>query len=159
MKYRSHERVAGMKMPDAIVKTLEEDNAIALLATFSEEGVPHTTPLYFVYPKLTTSILTIMDKEHKCYHDALWQKKVMINVMAKGNISANLLCRAGVIRAPSNTHPFMNIVQFDIISIEIENDPLFMVHDCARTKYACPEAADVVRLMRAELKELAVAML
>ena len=47
----------GVKLPEDLVAVLKKCNTTAVLATFSEKGVPHTTPIQCVYPKGEESLL------------------------------------------------------------------------------------------------------
>ena len=41
----------GVKLPEDLVELLKKEKTVAVLATFSEKGLPHTTPVQCVYPK------------------------------------------------------------------------------------------------------------
>ena len=41
----------GVKLPDDLIKVLKLGHTVAVLATFSEKGLPHTTPIQCIYPK------------------------------------------------------------------------------------------------------------
>lgn len=65
----------GIKLPDDLIQALKNEKTVAVLATFSENGLPHTTPLQYVYPKGSESILISIHKDHTGYHNMVWQKK------------------------------------------------------------------------------------
>ncbi len=117
----------GVKLPEDLVNVLKEEKTVAVLATFSEKGLPHTTPLQCIYPKGLESILISIHKDHTGYQNMVWQKKVMLCFMDEGNVAYSVLGRAGVVRAPSEVHPLMNIVRIDIIDIKSDRSVLTKV--------------------------------
>ena len=108
----------GVKLPEDLHEILKKGQTVAVLATFSEKGVPHTTPIQVLYPKGSESILISIHKNHQGYHNMVWQKKVMLCFMDEGNVAYSILGRAGVVRAPSSVHPLMNVAHIDIIDIK-----------------------------------------
>jgi hypothetical protein len=66
----------GVKLPNDLVDVLKSGKSVGVLATFSEKGLPHTTPIQCVYPKGVESILISIHKDHDGYHNMVWQKKV-----------------------------------------------------------------------------------
>ena len=54
----------GVKLPDDLNAILKAEKVVAVLATFSEKGLPHTTPIQCVYPKGLESILMTIHKDH-----------------------------------------------------------------------------------------------
>ncbi len=145
----------GIKLPDDLVEVLKKGTTVAILATFSEKGLPHTTPLQCIYPKGLESILISIHKDHTGYHNMVWQKKVMINFLDENNIAYSVLGRAGVVRAPSNVHPLMNVVRVDIIDIKSDRSVLTKVTSGVRWVYTSPEAEEISVALMDELKELA----
>lgn len=144
----------GIKLPDDLVEVLKKGTTVAILATFSEKGLPHTTPLQCIYPKGLESILISIHKDHTGYHNMVWQKKVMINFLDENNIAYSVLGRAGVVRAPSNVHPLMNVVRIDIIDIKSDRSVLTKVTSGVRWVYTSPEAEEISVALMDELKEL-----
>jgi hypothetical protein len=67
----------GVKLPDDLVTVLKSGKTVAVLATFSEKGLPHTTPIQCLRPKGVESILISIHKDHMGYHNMVWQKKVV----------------------------------------------------------------------------------
>ena len=145
----------GIKLPDDLVEVLKKGTTVAILATFSEKGLPHTTPLQCIYPKGLESILISIHKDHTGYHNMVWQKKVMINFLDENNTAYSVLGRAGVVRAPSNVHPLMNVVRVDIIDIKSDRSVLTKVTSGVRWVYTSPEAEEISVALMDELKELA----
>ncbi len=145
----------GVKLPEDLVKILKSGQTVAVLATFSEKGLPHTTPIQWVYPKGLESLLISIHKDHTGYHNMVWQKKVMLCFLDEGNIAYSVLGRAGVVRAPSAVHPLMNVVRIDIIDIKSDRSILTKVDAGVRWSYASPEAEELCNNLLNELKELA----
>jgi len=144
----------GVKLPDELRELLRQERAIAILATFSERGLPHTTPLQCVYPKDDESLLLSIHKEHAGYHNMVWQKKVMLCFLGENNCAYSILGRAGVVRAPSNVHPLMNIVRIDIIDIKCDRSILTRVDSGVTWSFTSPEAKELVDSLFAELRAL-----
>ena len=68
----------GIKLPEDLVALLKKENSVAILSTFSEKGLPHTTPVQCIYPKGQESLLLTINKEHTGYQNMVWQKKIML---------------------------------------------------------------------------------
>ena len=145
----------GIKLPEDLVEHLKTERALGILATFSEKGIPNTTPIQCIYPKGQESILMSIHKEHTGYHNMVWQKKVMINFLGENNIAYSVLGRAGVVRAPSLVHPLMNIIRIDIIDIKSDRSILTKVEQGISWSYTSSEAEELVKCLYKELKELA----
>lgn len=145
----------GVKLPDDLLAILKNGKTVGVLATFSEKGVPHTTPIQCVYPKGSESILISIHKDHTGYRNMVWQKKVMMCFMDEGNVAYSVLGRAGVVRAPSSVHPLMNIVRIDIIDIKSDRSVLTKVDAGVRWSYTSWEAEELSKSLINELKELA----
>ena len=144
----------GVKLPEDLVNVLKAEKTVAVLATFSEKGLPHTTPIQCIYPKGLESILIAIHKDHVGYHNMVWQKKVMICFLGEGNIAYSILGRAGVVRAPSSIHPLMNIVRIDIIDIKSDRSILTKVDQGVVWSYTSVEAEELVKSLFKELKDL-----
>jgi hypothetical protein len=145
----------GVKLPEDLVEVIKKGETVAVLATFSEKGLPHTTPIQCIFPKGLESILMSIHKEHTGYHNMVWQKKVMLNFLDENNVAYSVLGRAGVVRAPSNVHPLMNIVRIDIIDIKSDRSVLTKVVSGVRWVHTSPEAEEISVALMDELKELA----
>ena len=59
----------GVKLPEDLAGLLKSETTVGVLATFSEKGLPHTTPIQCVYPKGLESILISIHKDHTGYHN------------------------------------------------------------------------------------------
>lgn len=145
----------GVKLPEDLVGLLKKAETVAVLATFSEKGLPHTTPLQCIYPKGLESILISIHKDHTGYHNMVWQKKVMLCFMGEGNIAYSVLGRAGVVRAPSEVHPLINVVRIDIIDIKSDRSVLSRVDAGVKWSYTSWEAEELSKNLLEELKDLA----
>ena len=144
----------GIKLPDDLNAILKSEKVVCVLATFSEKGLPHTTPIQCVYPKGLESILMTIHKDHTGYHNMVWQKKVMLCFLDENNIAYSVLGRAGVVRAPSLVHPLMNVVRIDIIDIKSDRSVLTRVESGVTWSYTSPEAEELSKALMEELKEL-----
>ncbi|MCA9770428.1 pyridoxamine 5'-phosphate oxidase family protein [Candidatus Dependentiae bacterium] len=148
----------GIKLPDDLVTVLKAGKTVGVLATFSEKGLPHTTPIQSVYPKGLESILISIHKDHMGYHNMVWQKKVMMCFLDENNVAYSVLGRAGVVRAPSLVHPLMNVVRIDIIDIKSDRSVLTRVESGVRWSYTSHEAEELSSALFNELKELSVTL-
>src|ERR1700737_2548645 len=145
----------GVKLPEDLVAILKTGKTVGVLATFSEKGLPHTTPIQCVYPKGLESILMSIHKDHTGYHNMVWQKKVMLCFLDQNNVAYSILGRAGVVRAPSMVHPLMNVVRIDIIDIKSDRSVLTRVESGIRWTYTSSEAEELSKALMDELKDLA----
>ncbi len=145
----------GIKLPEDLIQLLLEEKTVAILATFSEKGLPNTTPLQCIYPKGPESLLLTIHKDHTGYHNMVWQKKVMLSFLDENNVAYSVLGRAGVVRAPSMVHPSMNVVRIDIIDIKSDKSTLSKVVSGVRWEYTSLEAEQCSQALMDELKELA----
>ncbi len=145
----------GVKLPEELYELLKKGTTVAVLATFSEKGIPHTTPIQVICPKGYESILISIHKNHQGYLNMVWQKKVMLCFMDEGNIAYSILGRAGVVRAPSLVHPLMNVVHIDIIDIKSDVSVLSKVDSGVRWSYTSWEAEELSNALMNELKEIA----
>lgn len=144
----------GVKLPEDLINILKSEKTVGVLATFSEKGLPHTTPIQCVYPKGLESILISIHKDHTGYHNMVWQKKVMMCFMDKGNVAYSVLGRAGVVRAPSLVHPLMNVVRIDIIDIKSDRSVLVRVDGGIQWSYTSEDSEELSKGLLDELKEL-----
>ncbi len=145
----------GVKLPEDLVSFLKKEKAVAVLATFSEKGLPHTTPISCILPKGNESLILTIHKEHVGYHNMVWQKKVMLNFLGENNVAYSVLGRAGVVRAPSMVHPLMNVVRIDVIDIKCDRSILSKIERSLEWSYTSSEAEALVRNLFLELRDLA----
>ena len=144
----------GVKLPEDLFNLLKRKKTVVVLATFSEKGIPNTTPLQCIYPKGNESLLISIHKEHTGYHNMVWQKKIMLCFLGEGNVAYSVLGRAGVVRAPSSVHPLMNIVRIDIIDIKCDRSILTRVDQGVLWSYTSPEAEELHKSLFKELEDL-----
>lgn len=144
----------GAKLPEDLIEVLRKGKTVSVLATFSEKGIPHTTPIQWVYPKGLESVLISIHKDHTGYHNMVWQKRVMLCFLDENNVAYSILGRAGVVRAPSNVHPLMNVVRIDIIDIKSDRSVLTRVDAGVRWSYTSSEAEELCNGLLNELKQL-----
>ena len=144
----------GVKLPEDLIRILRKGKTVVVLATFSDKGLPHTTPIQCIYPKGDESILMSIHKDHAGYHNMVWQKKVMICILDEDNVAYSVLGRAGVVRAPSSVHPLMNVVRIDIIDIKSDRSPLSRIESGVRWGFTSQEAEELTIALMDELKEL-----
>ena len=78
----------------------------------------------------------------------------MICFLGENNIAYSILGRAGVVRAPSQVHPLMNIVRIDIIDIKSDRSILTRVEHGVTWSYTSPEAQELIENLFAELRVL-----
>lgn len=146
----------GVKLPLDLINVLKKGKTVAILATYSEKGLPHTTPIQCIYPKGLESFLIAIHMEHAGYHNMVWQKKVMLCFLDEGNIAYSVLGRAGVVKAPLfGVHPQMAVVRIDIIDIKCDRSTLTRVDSGVRWSYTSWEAEELCKALYAELHELA----
>ena len=107
-----------------------------------------------IYPKGQESLLITIHKEHTGYHNMVWQKKVMVCFMDKGNVAYSVLGRAGVVKAPSSVHPLMTVVRIDIVDIKSDRSVLTRVEGGITWSYTSWEAEQLLSSLNEELKEL-----
>jgi len=145
----------GIKLPEDLLVALKKENMVGTLATFSERGLPHTTPIQCIYPKGDESLLITIHKDHTGYKNMVWQKKIMLCFMGEGNVAYSVLGRAGVVRAPSSIHPLMNVVRIDIIDIKCDRSILTRIDSGIKWSYTSLDAEELVNSLFKELKDLA----
>ena len=144
----------GVKLPEDLLEVLKKEQVVAVLATFSENGLPNTTPIQSIYPKDDESLLLSIYKDHAGYQNMVWQKKVMINFMAENNVAYSVLGRAGVVRAPSSVHPLINVVRIDVVEVKRDRSVLTKIDSGVSWSYTSWEAEELCTTLMKELKEL-----
>jgi hypothetical protein len=74
------------------------------------------------------------------------------------NVAYSVLGRAGVVRAPSQVHPLMNVVRIDIIDIKSDRSVLCRVDSGVRWSYTSPEAEELLNALNGELRDLSLTL-
>lgn len=151
-------RYGGCKMPTDLYYYLRSGHATAILATFSNQGIPHTTPLNMLYPLRGESVLMGIYKEHAGYYNMIWQKKITLCVMGDGNIAYSLSGRGGVVVAPSYSHPLINVCRLDITEIKKDTSSLVTINQGIKWSHTSDDAEDLYKFMYEELKELSFSL-
>ena len=85
----------------------------------------------------------------------VWQKKVMMCFMDKGNVAYSVLGRAGVVKAPSSVHPLMIVARIDIVDIKSDRSVLTRVESGVTWSHTSLEAEQLLESLTNELKDLA----
>jgi hypothetical protein len=145
----------GVKLPEDLLHLLMQGTTVGIMATFSEKGIPNTTPIQCMYPKGLESILMTIHKNHTGYQNMVWQKKIMLCFLDAENIAYSVLGRAGVVKAPSQIHPLMNVVRIDIIDIKSDRSVLTKVTSGVRWEHTSWETEEFSLALIQELKDLA----
>lgn len=155
MKQRKGRYPAEMQLPVTLVEALKQEPLMCTMASFSQEGIPHIYPIHFIYPIGKCSLLIMMDARCTAYKNMTWQKKVMLSFMNKKNMSYSILMRAGVVRAPSFSHPEMNIVRVDTIEIFDNKSPFIQINQPVQWQYLSPEIEELCQYVMDEIKLVA----
>lgn len=142
-------------IPDELIKTLEEGPTVAILSTFSAEGIPFAAPIQFIYPINEESFLIAIEKFSRMYIDIVWRKKATICFIENNNVSYSITGRAGVVAAPSMSHPLIHLVRFDIITVKKSYNSLIDIHYGVTWSYASKDAHLLSEVIFEELKEVA----
>lgn len=147
----------GIEMTDEIYNIIKSGKIVGLLTTFSETGTPHLTPISTIFPKNKESVLLAMLVDSIGYKNMVWQKKVVFSII-EASMSVHMVCRAGVVRAPSRTHPEINIVLIDIIDIIEENMALISIKEGITWSQISPEMKVLYDTLMSELHECATSL-
>jgi hypothetical protein len=153
--WRKGRNVAEIQLPLDLIGALKYGNVTVILATFSDQGLPYAAPIHFIYPVGMSSLIFTIDKKSLSFMHLVWQKKIALCFLAKGNMVYTVVGRAGVIKAPSEFHPEMNIIRFETITVHREKSQLVKVDSGARFSPAAKELADVDDLLGEELETMA----
>lgn len=105
----------GVEIDVDVYKTLTNMKLVGFLTTFSDKGIPILTIVTTLIFKNRESLLLAIMNDTLAYKNIVWQKKIMLSFYESNNLVLSIIGRAGVLRAPSHTHPMMHIVQIDLI--------------------------------------------
>lgn len=153
--YKTGRNVAEIQLPLDLIAALKNGNVTCILATFSDKGLPYAAPIHFIYPVGMSSLIFSIDKKSMSYKHLIWQKKITICFMAKGNMVYSVIGRAGVIKAPSEWHPDMYVVRMDTVTVYKERSQLIKVDSAARVSPATNEVGELQGAMMEELEAMA----
>lgn len=142
----------GMLMPPDLVQALASGTMIGVLATFSDDAWPHTTPVQCFYPVNNDTILLSMHKKHTGYQNMIWNKRVMLSFMDGRNLAYKVSGRAGVIKAPSRVHPDMNILRIDVNNVKSDKSFIVRIDKGIQWSFTSWEAEELYQEMLKELQ-------
>jgi hypothetical protein len=145
----------GVEIDQDTFKALHTGKIAGFLTTYSDKGMPllsMVTPLVF---KNKESILIAVTSDTIMYKNIVWQKKVMLSFFEANNLVVNIIGRAGVLRAPSNTHSLMHIIQIDLIDFCLEYPMLITIDNGVKWRYVSSEAKVLHDALIKELNECA----
>ena len=153
---KTNRSLAEIQLPLELLEVLNKGNCTGILSTFSDQGVPYASPLRLMVPRGMSSLFISMDKRHMSYKNLVWQKKVTICFLEKNNMAYSVSFRAGVVKAPSDIHPEMNVVRLDVTSIHSETSPFVSIENGIRARSKSPEMQEIDYLLMEELKDMAL---
>lgn len=134
---------------------LNSKDKVAFLSTADANGIPDVVVVPFFIAKDEESLLFAISKEDPCYKNLIKNKKVILSLYDDGDFCLKILGRAGVVKAPSDTHPLMNIVRLDVIKMSEDKSPFLAVHQGIRIRYKDSKASRFGSAMMKELKKVA----
>ncbi|MBI5376693.1 MAG: pyridoxamine 5'-phosphate oxidase family protein [Candidatus Schekmanbacteria bacterium] len=134
---------------------LNEKDRVAFISAVDTNSIPALTIIPFFIAKDEESLLFAVHRDDSTYKNLVKNKKIVFGVFDSGNFCCRITGRAGVVKAPSDTHPLMNIVRLDVISIEKEPSPFMDVVDGIKIKYVDQKASRFAVAMLGELKKVA----
>ena len=130
----------GIEIDQEIFKTLQNGKVVGLLTTYSDKGMPLLSIVSTLVFKNRESILIALLSDSLAYKNIVWQKKIMLSCFEAGNIVLYIIGGAGVLRAPSNTHSLMHIIQVDLIDFCEESPMLISIDNGIKWRYVSHEA-------------------
>lgn len=145
----------GVEIDQDTFKALQSNKLTGLLTTYSDKGMPLLSVVIALVFKNKESILMAVLSDTLMYKNIVWQKKVMLSFFEPGNLVVNIIGRAGVLRAPSNTHSLMHIIQIDLIDFCLEYPTLITIDNGIKWRYVSPEAKVLHDALIKELHECA----
>jgi hypothetical protein len=145
----------GVELDQDTFKALQSNKITGFLTTYSDKGMPLLSVVIALVFKNKESILMAVLSDTLMYKNIVWQKKVMLSFFEPGNLVVNIIGRAGVLRAPSNTHSLMHIIQIDLIDFCLEHPTLITIDNGIKWRYVSPEAKVLHDALIKELNECA----
>lgn len=145
----------GVEIDSETFKALQSNKITGFLTTYSDKGMPLLSVVIALVFKNRESILMAVLSDTLMYKNIVWQKKVMLSFFEAGNLVVNIIGRAGVLRAPSNTHSLMHIIQIDLIDFCMEHPTLITIDNGVKWRYVSPEAKVLHDALIKELHECA----
>lgn len=145
----------GITLPQDLVNTIERGRTVAILSTFSMKGIPNTAPLIYVYYHGEEALLIAVATDSCTYENLIWQKRVCICFLDKGNVAYSVEGKAGVIRAPSASHPYIHILRVDVTNIKVDKSVFVSVKRGVEWDYCSIQGEEISLSIMDELREVA----
>jgi uncharacterized pyridoxamine 5'-phosphate oxidase family protein len=143
------------KLPQNVIVKMNSEETFIFLGSVDINGIPNITPVSFVIVKDEESLLFAIHKEEQGYKNLVKSKKVALSFYQDADSVVSILGRAGVVKAPSDTHPLMNIVRVDVINLKIDQSSYLSVQIGIKPKYKDEKAKRFKNAMMTELKKVA----
>jgi len=137
---------------------LNEKKRIAFLSAVDSNSVPSITPIAFFIAKDEESLVFAINHDNLCYKNLVKNKKIIFGVYDSGNACYRITGRAGVVKAPSDTHPMMNIVRLDVITIQEDTSPFMQIKNGIEIEYLDKKTTRFANAMLKELKKVAASL-
>ncbi len=145
----------GNKLTKEIQAKISAKENLAFLATVDSNGIPNLTAVPFYIIKDEESLLFAIHRDNPAYRNLVKSKKVIFSIYDENDICLHIFGRAGVVSAPSDTHPMMNLVRIDVINVKGDTSAYFSVASGVRVKYKDDKAKRFKTAMISELKKVA----
>ncbi|OGL39819.1 MAG: hypothetical protein A3C43_12330 [Candidatus Schekmanbacteria bacterium RIFCSPHIGHO2_02_FULL_38_11] len=145
----------GTKITKEIQAKINPKDNLAFLATVDSSGIPNLTTIPFYMIKDEESLLFAIHKDNSAYRNLIKSKKVIFSIYDENDTCLHIFGRAGVVSAPSDTHPMMNIVRIDVINIKGDTSAYLSIVSGVRVKYKDDKAKRFKTAMLSELKKVA----
>jgi hypothetical protein len=146
----------GVEIDQETFKVLQSNKLVGFLTTYSDKGMPLLSLISTLVFKNRESILIAILSDTLAYKNIVWQKKIMFSFFESNNLVVNIIGRAGVLKAPSETHPLIHIVHIDLIGFCEEEAPaLINIQQGIKFNYISAEAKVLHDALMRELNEYA----
>ena len=146
--------VLDNKISKEIQSKLNQKENLAFLATVDTNNIPNLTAIAFYVVKDEESLLLAIHKDNQSYRNLVKNKKVIFSVYDENDTCLHIFGRAGVVKAPSDTHPMMNIVRIDVINVKADTSSYFSVMQGVKVKYKDEKAKRFRTAMISELRKV-----
>jgi hypothetical protein len=145
----------GVEIDLEVYKILSNTKLTGFLTTFSDKGIAMLSIVTTLVFKNRESLLLAIMNDTMAYKNIVWQKKIMLSFYESNNLILSIIGRAGVLRAPSNTHPMIHIIQIDLIDFCNEHPMLISIDSGLKWKYISNDAKKLHDALMKELVECA----
>lgn len=146
---------AEIRLPLEVIDSINGGKCLCVFSTFSEVGIPLTTPLHYMCVKGMASIIAMVNSKSESYTNLCWQKKVALCFFDKNNVSWTITGRIGVVRAPSFSHPDFNVVRIDVIRFISDKSDVIKIDGGVKWSYLSDQAKEMGEYIMDELRTLA----